>query len=228
MTQKLTVVFDLDGTLVDTAPDLAAAMNAVLAKRDRAQVPLADVRHMVGQGARALMSKAMAATGEPADEPLLDELYDQFLAYYLNNIADHSTPFPGVTAQLERCLDAGFQLGVCTNKPEAASNLLLDELEMSRYFSAVVGGDSLEVKKPDPEHIHETVRRAGGTVGHAVMVGDSANDIDAARAAETRVIAVSFGYTQIPVRELGPDITIDHFDEFWPALERLTAPEGGA
>lgn len=228
MTQNLTVVFDLDGTLVDTAPDLAAAMNVVLANRGRAHVPLAEVRHMVGQGARALMSKAMAATGTPADEPLLDELYDEFLAYYLNNIADHSTPFPGVTAQLERCRDAGFQLGVCTNKPEAASNLLLDELDMSGFFSAVVGGDSLKVKKPDPEHIHETVRRAGGMVGHAVMVGDSANDIDAARAAETQVIAVSFGYTQIPVRELGPDITIDHFDEFWPALEQLTGSKGGA
>lgn len=222
MPENLTVVFDLDGTLVDTAPDLAQSMNAVLAANGRGHVPLAEVRHMVGQGARVLMARAMEATGAPADGPLLDKLYDQFLEHYLAHIADLSEPFPGMVAQLDLCRAAGYQMGICTNKPESASLLLLEELELTGYFSSIVGGDTLEVKKPDPEHIHETVRRAGGRAGHAVMVGDSANDIDAARAARVPVVAVSFGYTQIPVNELGPDVVIDHYDEFWPALAKLT------
>ena len=119
------------------------------------------------------------------------------------------------------CTDAGFALGVCTNKPERASHLLLDQLDLSRFFSSVVGGDTLAVRKPDPEHIHETVRRAGGVSSRAIMVGDSGNDIDAARNADVPVIAVTFGYTETPVRDLGPDIAIDHFDEFWPALEQM-------
>ncbi len=221
MSEKLTVVFDLDGTLVDTAPDLAQAMNAVLQVHGRGHVPLETVRQMVGQGARALMAKGMAATGAPADDALLDRLFDEFLAYYIDHIADFSVPFPGMVAQLELCRDAGFAVGICTNKPEAASHRLLDELALAHHFDAVVGGDSLSVRKPDPEHIHETVRRAGGRTGHAIMVGDSGNDIDAARNASVPVIAVSFGYTQIPVRELRPDVTIDHFDEFWGALEQV-------
>ncbi len=226
MSEKLTVVFDLDGTLVDTAPDLAQAMNAVLKTHGRGHVPLENVRQMVGQGARALMAKGMAATGAPADEALLDRLFDEFLAYYIDHIADFSVPFPGMVEQLGRCRDAGFAVGICTNKPEAASHRLLDELALARHFDAVVGGDSLSVRKPDPEHIHETVRRAGGLTGHAIMVGDSANDIDAARNASVPVIAVSFGYTQIPVRELRPDVTIDHFDEFWGALDQVRATLG--
>lgn len=227
MSDPLTVVFDLDGTLVDTAPDLAQAMNAVLDAHGRGHVPLAQVRHMVGQGARVLMAKAMAATGEPAADPLLDQLFDEFLEFYLAHIADLSTPFAGVERELKRCADAGYALGICTNKPESASHLLLDQLGLSHYFRSVVGGDSLAIKKPDAEHIHETVRRAGGRAGHAIMVGDSSNDIDAARNARVPVIAVSFGYTQTPVRELGPDIVIDHYDEFWLALEQASRMGGG-
>ena len=226
MKDKLSVIFDLDGTLVDTAPDLAQAMNAVLKMHGRGHVPLEDVRQMVGQGARALMAKGMAATGAAADEALLDRLFDEFLAYYIDHIADYSVPFPGMVAQLERCRDAGFAVGICTNKPEAASHRLLDALSLAHHFDAVVGGDSLAVRKPDPEHIHETVRRAGGRAGRAIMVGDSSNDIDAARNASVPVIAVSFGYTQVPVRELQPDVTIDHFDEFWGALDHVRATLG--
>jgi phosphoglycolate phosphatase len=227
MSEILTVVFDLDGTLVDTAPDLAQAMNAVLKLHGRDQVPPSDVRHMVGQGARALMARGMAATGEPADDMLLDQLFDEFLEHYIANIAAFSVPFDGVVAQVERCRAAGFATGICTNKAEAASHRLLDELALTHLFDAVVGGDSIAVRKPDPEHIHETVRRAGGTRGHAIMVGDSNNDIDAARNACVPVIAVSFGYTDTPVRELGPDVTIDHFDEFWKALEQVRAGMAG-
>ena len=221
MADKLTVVFDLDGTLVDTAPDLARAMNAVLKDHGRDAVPPGDVRHMVGQGARALMARGMAATGTPASENLLDQLFDEFIAHYVSDIAAHSVPFPGMTAQIERCRAEGFATAVCTNKAEGASHLLLKELDLSPLFDAVVGGDTIAVRKPDPEHIHEAVRRAGGQPGHAVMVGDSNNDIDAARNAGVPVIAVSFGYTDIPVRQLGPDATIDHYDEFWGALERV-------
>ena len=221
MTSPLTIAFDLDGTLVDTAPDLARAMNAVLADHGRAQVPLEDVRHMVGQGARALMKKGMAATGAPASEAELDGLFDEFLAFYLENLSVESRVFDGVVAVLDRCRDAGHLLGVCTNKPEGASRLLLDDVGLATYFQSVVGGDTLPVRKPDPAHITETVSRAGGDIARAVMVGDSANDIDAARNTGVPVIAVSFGYTQTPVRELGPDRVIDHFDAFWEALDAL-------
>lgn len=221
MTSPLTIAFDLDGTLIDTAPDLARAMNAVLADHGRAAVPLEDVRHMVGQGARALMKKGMAATGRPASESELDGLFDEFLAFYLANLSAESRVFDGVVDVLDRCRDAGHLLGVCTNKPEGASRMLLDDLGLAPYFQSVVGGDTLAVRKPDAAHITETVARAGGIVARSVMVGDSANDIDAARNTGVPVIAVSFGYTQTPVRQLGPDRVIDHFDGFWEALEAL-------
>ncbi len=215
------IMFDLDGTLMDTAPDLAASMNFVLQQNGRREVPASDVRNMVGRGARVLIERGMAATGDPASEEELDGLFDQFLEYYLDHIADHSAVFPNVEKTLSELREAGAILAVCTNKPEGASIKLLKEFNLDGYFSAIVGGDSLAVRKPDPGHILGTIEKMGGTTTAAVMVGDSANDIDAAIAAGIPVIGVPFGYTPIPIHELGANVVVDHFDDMIEALVEL-------
>lgn len=217
------ILFDLDGTLVDSAPDLAATMNVLLERRGRRRLTLDDVRHMVGQGAKVLMERGMAATGEPASARDIDRMFDEFLAYYNQHIADESRVFPGVREALERLTDAGCALAVCTNKPEWPARRLLEELDLDGYFGAVVGGDTLKVRKPDPEHLFECVRQLGTPPGRAIMVGDSRTDVDAARAAALPVVAVTFGYTPVPVSTFGPDVLIDHFDELWAALDGLGA-----
>lgn len=217
------ILFDLDGTLVDTAPDLAASMNVLLTRRGRPVLSLDDVRHMVGRGAKVLMERAMAATGEPATAEEIDGMFDEFLEHYGEHIADTSRPFPGVLAALDRLTDAGCAMGVCTNKPEWASIKLLDILGLSRYFGAVVGGDSLAVRKPDPEHVLETMRRVGGRPDATVMVGDSHSDVAASQAAGIPVVAVTFGYTPEPVATFGPDRLIDHFDELDDALRAFVS-----
>jgi len=215
------ILFDLDGTLMDTAPDLAASMNFVLKQNGRNEVPAADVRNMVGRGARVLIERGMAATGAPASEADLDSLFDQFLEYYLDHIADHSTVFDGVEKTLKQLRAAGAILAVCTNKPESASIKLLKEFSLDGYFSAIVGGDTLPVRKPDPGHILGTIEKMGGKTSAAIMVGDSANDIDAAIAANIPTIGVPFGYTPVPIYELGADIVVEHFDDLIPALKKL-------
>jgi phosphoglycolate phosphatase len=223
MANSAAILFDLDGTLVDSAPDLARTMNVLLERRGRRPLTLDDVRHMVGQGAKVLMERAMAATGEPASARDIDRMFDEFLAYYNHHIADESRPFPGVREALERLTEAGCAMAVCTNKPEWPSRRLLEELGLDGYFGAIVGGDTLAVRKPDPGHLHECIRRVGAAPGRAIMVGDSRTDVDAARAAAVPVVAVTFGYTPQPVATFGPDVLIDHFDELWAALDRLGA-----
>ncbi|MEM7425012.1 MAG: phosphoglycolate phosphatase [Pseudomonadota bacterium] len=215
------IVFDLDGTLVESAPDLAATTNVLLARRGRRQIELGELRSMVGKGARVMIEKAFAATGEPATEADVKEMIPEFLEYYGDNVAVHTHPFPGILDALGVLKDRGCRLGVCTNKFESLSHKLLDALEMSHFFSAVLGGDSLSIRKPDPEHVLETIRRLGGTPDNAVMVGDSNNDIDAARAGNIASVAVTFGYTDIPARELGADRVIDSFDQLVPAIDEL-------
>jgi len=222
--QKLkgaSILFDLDGTLIDSAPDLAASMNFVLRLNGRSEISTADVRNMVGRGARVLMENGMAATGAPATEAELDQLFDQFLEYYLDHIADHSVVFENVENTLKQLRDAGAILGVCTNKPESASIKLLKEFALDGYFSAIVGGDTLPLRKPDPTHILGTIEAMGGNSTTAIMVGDSANDIDAAISAGIPVIGVPFGYTAIPIYELGANSVVEHFDDLIPALIKL-------
>ncbi len=223
MSSAPAILFDLDGTLVDTAPDLAASMNMLLVRRGRPELSLDSVRNMVGRGAKVLMERAMAATGEPATAEEIDSMFDEFLEHYGEHIADTSRPFPGVLEALDRLNDAGCAMGVCTNKPEWASVKLLDILDMSRYFGAVVGGDTLAVRKPDPEHVLETMRRVGGHPDATVMVGDSQTDVAASQAASIPVVAVTFGYTPEPVATFGPDRLIDHFDELDDALRAFVS-----
>jgi phosphoglycolate phosphatase len=212
------VVLDLDGTLIDTAPDLAQATNHVLTRNGRRAVSLDEIRCMVGHGARKLIKRGFALTGRELDEDLVEPLFGEFIDFYGAHIAERSRPFPGAVGLLDRCLEAGVKLAVCTNKLEALSVKLLADLKLSGYFSAVVGADTLGIAKPDPAPYREAVRRAGATVPTSLMVGDSGTDILLARAVGVPVIAVSFGYSDRPVAEFGPDHLVDHFDEVWPLV----------
>jgi phosphoglycolate phosphatase len=214
------LVFDLDGTLVDTAPDLLAATNHVLATLQRRPITLEEVRAFVGHGSRALITRGCEATGDPVDPQALDRLQAQFLAYYGANIAVHSRPFPGLSGFLDRCKAQGLALAVCTNKPEKLSLALLDALGMRGLFRAVVGPDTIGVAKPDPRPYEEAVRRSGHEVPRSLMVGDSETDIRTARNAGVPVIAVSFGYTPQHVSAFHPTHIINHYDEAWDVLQR--------
>jgi phosphoglycolate phosphatase len=217
------VIFDLDGTLVDTAPDLMQATNFVLTGLGRRPLEMVEVRAFVGHGARALLTRGLAATGGLPDAYDVEADYRRFVEYYAANIADASVPFPGIVRLLDRLKEEGFGLGVCTNKLEGLSVLLLDALGLSPYFGSVVGPDTLGIAKPDPQPFYEAVNRLELDNPRALMVGDSETDILTARNAGVPVIAVPFGYTPRPVAEFGPDRLIGHFDEAYDAIQELFA-----
>jgi phosphoglycolate phosphatase len=211
------LIFDLDGTLVDTAPDLLGATNAVLRSQGRRTVDPATLRHMVGFGARSLIEQAMAATGEPAQAASLPGLVDIFLAHYRAHIADESVAFPGVEETLETLTQDGRKLAVLTNKPQAMADLLLAALQLDRFFPVVYGAGRMSYVKPDARIFHDVVRELGGEPG--VMIGDSVTDVATARAAKAPVILVSYGYTPEPAHKLGGDAVTDDFAQI-PALVR--------
>ncbi len=218
--QQRAVIFDLDGTLVDTAPDLMRATNQVLASLGRIPVTADQVRSFVGHGARALITRGLAATGGlPADFDVEAQL-KRFVDYYAKNIADGSRPFPGVVDVLERLRAEGIGLGVCTNKLEGLSLKLLKALDLLKYFGSVVGPDTIGVAKPDPRPFHEAVVRLGMASPRAVMVGDSETDVLTARAAGVPVIAVPFGYTPTPVSDFAPDFLVSNYGEMYETLMR--------
>lgn len=215
------VIFDLDGTLVDTAPDLMRATNHVLAEMGRRPLEMAEVRAFVGHGARALLTRGLAATGGMPEAYDVEPDYRRFVDYYSANIAHGSVPFPGLTRLLDRLKGEGYGLGVCTNKLEGLSVLLLGALDLSKYFGSVVGPDTLGIAKPDPKPFYEALNRLDLDSPRAIMVGDSETDILTARNAGVPVIAVPFGYTPRPVHEFGPDRMIGHFDEAYEAIQEL-------
>ena len=212
------VAFDLDGTLADTAPDLTAALNHALSMLGRPPVPAEDVRHMVGHGARALLQKGLAATGEMT-EALVEQGFPLFIDYYLDHIADGTTIFPGLNAALDQLAARGVKLAVCTNKQEKLARRCLDQLGWANRFDALIGGDTLPVRKPDPTPLFEAIARCGG--GRAAYVGDSITDTDTGRNANIPTIAVSFGFSDRPPEQLDATALIDHFDDLIPTLERL-------
>lgn len=216
-----TLVFDLDGTLVDTAPDLVAATNHVLAGLGLPGVSEHELRPLIGHGARFMVDHAMGPGAAKLSEDERRRLLEKFLDYYGRNIAVGSRPFEGTVSALERFRGAGAKLAVCTNKSERMSRTLLEALGMSPLFAAVAGRDTFPVFKPHPDHLLGTIRLAGGDSTRAVMVGDSRIDIATAKAAGVPVVAVTFGYTDTPVRELAPDKVIDHYDELEPAIVAL-------
>ncbi|MCW2309480.1 phosphoglycolate phosphatase [Rhodobium gokarnense] len=217
------LAIDLDGTLIETAPDLMGTLNVILDREGLAPVSLQQVRGMVGQGAKIMLQRGFAAHGETLEGERLETLFEAFLEHYAEHIAVESHPFPGVVAALEGFRAEGWKLAVCTNKLEALTRRLLDELDLTRLFDAIGGPDTFGVRKPDPQHLIKTIDAAGGEATNAIMVGDSAADINAAKNASVPVVAVDFGYTDIPVSELGPDRIISHFDELAGAVSELRA-----
>ena len=212
------VGFDLDGTLADTAPDLTAALNHALITLGRTPVPPQSVRHMVGHGARALLAKGLSATGDFHEE-LVDQGFPVFLEHYEAHIADHSQPFPGVEAALDRLVARGVKIAICTNKLESLARRFVSAIGWDGRFAVIVGGDTTPSAKPNPEPLLYMIEQAGG--GRAAFVGDSISDTGAARAANIPCVALTFGFSDRPTDELGADALIDHFDHLIPALERL-------
>ena len=221
MTLARTVVFDLDGTLVDTAPDLIAALNHVLDREGIAPVPLPSARNMIGAGARKLIERGLEVDGCVKSVADVDRMMKDFIDYYASHIADASRPFEGLEAALDDLQAQGFQFAVCTNKLEWLSKRLLDELGLSGRFSAICGADTFGVSKPDPIILQQTVKRAGGDMAATIMVGDAGPDVGVARRAGVPVIGVEFGYTDVPIAELKPDRLIGHMKDLPAAVAGL-------
>lgn len=218
-----TIAFDLDGTLVDTAPDLVGALNTILAQETLPPLPFDEVRLMVGRGARALLERGFAAAGAPLDAGRAPRLVERFIAVYLDRIADQSAPFPGVIEVLTALKAAGAKLVVCTNKLTNLSDALLEAVGLLSFFDAVVGADSAPAAKPDGRHVAAAVAAVGGDLARAVMVGDSVNDALGARNAGVPSVLVSFGYTEDPVETLGADLVIHSFLDVPDACVTLLA-----
>ena len=215
------IAFDLDGTLVDTAPDLIAALNHVMDREGLPPVPLKSARNMIGAGARKLIERGLEVDGRQVTPDDLNRLTRDFIDYYAEHIADASTPFEGLEDALDLLAENGFRFAVCTNKLEWLSKLLLDKMNLSQRFAAICGADTFGVSKPDPTILRETVARAGGVLAETIMVGDAGPDIGVARRAGIQVIGVEFGYTDVPIAELKPDRLIGHMNDLPAAVNSL-------
>ncbi len=217
------LIFDLDGTLVDTAPDLLGATNAVLLAQGRRPIDPASLRHMVGFGAFSLITQAMAATGAPAEPDQMDRLIDLFIRHYRDHIADFSRPFPHVEETLERLQASGSRMAILTNKPAELTLPLIAKLGWENRFTAIYGAGRKSYTKPDPRIFHDVVADsfAPDAPGPAVMIGDSITDLSTARAAGAPCILMSYGYTPVPAAELGGDIVLDDFAALPEAIKKL-------
>jgi phosphoglycolate phosphatase len=216
-----TIVFDLDGTLVDTAPDLISTLNFVFAGEGLPPVAYEDARRMIGGGVRRMIERALIAEGRKVPAADLDRMFRAFVDHYGAHIADRSCPFPDLEAVLEHLAAEGCRLAVCTNKLESLAVRLLDALKLNQYFSAICGQDTFGVQKPDPQILWLTIRRAGGEPQRAIMVGDSMTDVRTARAASVPVIAVDFGYSEQPVATLHANRLISSFTELPTAIAAI-------
>ncbi|MBU2533100.1 MAG: phosphoglycolate phosphatase [Alphaproteobacteria bacterium] len=216
-----TVVFDLDGTLIDTAPDLILATNHVLADAGFEAVNETIMRPVISFGSRAMITAGIRHQGAEASEAAIDAMFAKLIDFYGSNIAVKSAPFPGLVNVLDELQRRGMTIAICTNKREDMAKLLMKELGLAAYFSVITGRDTFPVCKPHPEHLLGAIRAAGGSANRSVMVGDSTTDYETAKAANVPIIGVTFGYTDIPVVELDCEAVITHYDEFLPALERL-------
>lgn len=219
----LTIAFDLDGTLIDTAPDLIDTLNVTLTREGLRTVSFEDARPMIGGGARGMIERALAAEGLQAGKPDVDRMFKGFIEHYSAHIADRSRPFPLLEKTLDQLAAQGHRLAVCTNKIEWLAVKLLKALKLDQHFACICGQDTFKVMKPDPEILLGTIKRAGGDPKLAVMVGDSGTDIRTARAASVPVIAVDFGYTEAPIETLHPDRIISSYADLPSAITTVTA-----
>lgn len=217
------LVFDLDGTLVDTAPDLVDTLNVVLAREGLPRVSYDHARMMIGGGAKAMLVRGLKEDGRAPTPQLMERLFADFLAHYTEHIADRSRPFPGLTDALDLLARKGHRFAVCTNKLEALSVRLLRALDLAGRFAAICGQDTFGIQKPDPDILRRTIAAAGGAPGHAIMIGDSETDIRTARAAGVPVIAVDFGYSDRPVSDFAPDRVISRFAQLPDEIAAVSA-----
>jgi phosphoglycolate phosphatase len=207
------IVFDLDGTLIDTAPDLIDSLNHALSADGFGTVDQAQIGAHVGRGGRAMIERVFALSQRRFDPEIVERHHEVFVEHYAAGIPGRSRPYPGVLEAIARAKEVGYVFAICTNKPERMAASLVERLGLSDLFGAICGGDTFAFRKPDPRHLTETIARAGGDPNRAVMVGDSRTDIDTAKAAGIPVVAVDFGYTDRHVREFEPSVVISHFDE---------------
>lgn len=215
------LVLDLDGTLVDSKPDLVAAINAAITSAGLSEISSSAIGETVGQGARAMITRAHEAQNQPIVEDRFEQIFVTFQDYYYNNVATYSKSYSGVQAALNKFASEGWILAVCTNKPEALAKLLLSSLDMDAQFATVCGSDTFANRKPHADHILNTIKMANGTSAGSVMVGDTATDINAAINSGIPSIAVDFGYSAVPVETLGANQVISHFDDLWDAVKQL-------
>jgi phosphoglycolate phosphatase len=214
----LLAVFDLDGTLIDTAPDLIDSLNYTIAARDLDPVTYADLTYLVGHGAKAMIERAFALRNAPLANGDFEPMLERFIKHYKGGMPGKSLPYPGLVDALDRLADAGILLAVCTNKMECLARPLIEGLGMTSRFAAITGGDTFAVRKPDAEHLLGTIRLAGGEPSRTVMIGDSLNDFKVASNAGIPSVAVPFGYSDVAVETLNPTRVIQHFDELTPEL----------
>jgi phosphoglycolate phosphatase len=219
-----TLIFDLDGTLIDSLPDVVAASNRLLAEAGRRSIDRAEGAAMVGEGAAPLIERLFEATGDPAEAAEVPALVERFVGFYRDHPADETIIYPGVIETLEALAAHHVPMGICTNKPHEMSMLVMAALGLDRFFSSVIGGGAISVKKPDPAHLLAVVEAMGADPETCVFVGDSPTDVETARRADIPVIAVSYGYSRVPPTELGADCLIDHFADLLPALDRGMGP----
>jgi phosphoglycolate phosphatase len=215
------IVFDLDGTLIDSVPDVRAAVNRVLGKLGRPLLTLEQIKGMIGEGAQAMLKQVMEQTGGYSDG-MMEEYLPQFLATYKAHPADHTVVYPGVFDVLEQLKADGITLGVCTNKPSTTTLPAMEALGLEKYFKAIVCADMVEHRKPDGRHVLNALERMGARPDNAVMVGDSETDIAAAVDAGLPAVAVSYGYCHVPLDELPADILIDSIAELPDALAKIS------
>jgi phosphoglycolate phosphatase len=216
-----TIVYDLDGTLADTAEDLVATLNYLLGREGLAPMRVESAGSLLGAGARALIQRGFGASGRTLDPQTLEALFADYLEYYKVHIADRTQLYPGVDKALAVFARAGWRQAICTNKIESLARLLIAKLGVADRFAFICGQDTFGVGKPDAAPLLKTIAASGGASDHAIMVGDSITDIKTARAAGVPVIAVDFGYADAPVAELKPDRVISHFDELAEACAAL-------
>ena len=216
------LLFDLDGTIIDSAPDVCASLNRALFSMGRPPITIEDTKMLVGFGAHSLCDRALSISGESGSEKEVNLLLSKFLDSYRKNPSEHTTIFPGAIDALNLFRDSGIQLGICTNKPESTCFPVLDALGLRQYFSSVVCGDTLKFRKPDPRHIFHTLNDMGADLSDAAFIGDSEADIKAAKNANLPCVLVTFGYCHIPLDDLRANAVIDHFEELYEALSKIS------
>ena len=215
------IIFDLDGTLANTAPDLLGTLNRITKPYNLTQMGMNEFGQIIGHGAKAMIKRAFELNSKPLDDKTLEALFKNFLADYSTNIANETALFEGVLQAMDSLKHKGFEFALCTNKTESMARLLLEELGVTNRFKSITGGDTFEFKKPDARHLTETANLAGHQISKAIMIGDSATDINAAINAKIPSVAVTFGYSDTKIETLGATRIINHFNELTSAIESI-------